>query len=384
VKRAISILLSVCLGLFVVSGALSVVDDSLQLFFGRYFLSFFSGTLSFLAILATLLVYLLMGFFPMIPKRVFVPIALLYLLGFLGMFPVAIYTGDNWMRSCLVLDWIISICQVVLGLGILYWLWGGWKFRWLLVEDKHLGENRFSWRHLIVFALINVFVLLPVIGIYFFSCTALAVDHFTAGFLALHPGSLEARVKQYVRSDGKRIELVPMAHVADADFYYRISTSFPTNSIVLMEGVTDEQNLLPHGISYQRMARSLGLAEQQKVFKPRGTVIRADVDVDQFTTNTIALLNLAMLIHTKGINAETMMAWAQYSPPPDFLTQLDDDIVRKRNKHLLKQLQAELPESDIIIIPWGAGHMPGIASAIEKDGFHLDRTDEYTVIRFRP
>lgn len=383
-KRAISILLSLCLGLFVVSGALSVVDDSLQLFCGRDFLSFFSGTLYFLAILVTLLVYILIGFFPMIPKRVFASLALFYLAGLLAMFPVAIYAGADWMHSCLWLDWVISIGQVVMGLGILYWLWGGWKFRWLLVDDKHLGTSRFSWRNLVAFLAINVFVLLPAMGIYFFFCTALAVDHFTAGFLALHPGSLEARVRQYVRSDGKRIELVPMAHVADANFYERISASFPTNSIVLMEGVTDEQNLLPHGISYQRMAHSLGLVEQKKVFKPQGTVVMADVDVDEFTTNTIKALNLALLVHAKGVNAETMMAWVQYSPPPDFLTQLDDDIVRKRNEHLLKQLQAELPESDIIIIPWGAGHMPGIESAIETNGFHLDRTDEYTVIRFRP
>lgn len=364
------------------SGALSLVDDSLQLLFGCYLLSIFSGILTFFAIGTILVVYVLMGFLPMIPKRVFVPIALFYLACFFAFFPVAIYGGEDWMRRVQVLDWVSSFGAVVIGLGLLYWLWGRWKFRWLLVEAQHLGDSRFSWRNLAVFLAINVFALLPVIGVYLFFCTSLAVSHFTEGFLALHPGGLAAEVRHYVRSDGKTIELVPMAHVADADFYERISSSFPTNSIVLMEGVSDERNLLTHGISYARAAHSLGLAEQQKVFKPQGKIVVADIDVDQFSTNTIALLNLAMLVHAKGVNPETMAAWTQYSPPPNFLTLLDDDVIRKRNEHLLEQLRAELPESDIIIIPWGAGHMPGIASAIEKDGFHLAKTEEYTVIRF--
>jgi len=319
----------------------------------------------------------------MIPKRIFLPVTLFYLAVLLATFPVAIYGTGDLMRSALELDWVTSICQTVLGLAMLYRLWGGWKFRWPLVEDKHLGDSRFSWRNLSLFALINIFVLLPAIGIYLFFCVSLVVGHFTAGFLALHPGSLNARVRQYVRSDGKTIELVPMAHVADASFYQELSQSFPTNSIVLMEGVTDERNLLTNGISYQRMAHSLGLVEQKKIFKPQGKIVRADVDVDQFTTNTLAVLNLAMLFHTKGVNPETIMAWSQYSPPPNLMTLLDDDLLRKRNEHLLETLKMELPRSDIIIIPWGAGHMPGIASAIEKDGFHLAKTEEYTVIRFR-
>jgi hypothetical protein len=382
VKRAISILLSSCLGLFVASGVVSFVDDSLQLLWGCYFLTIFSGILSFFAVLTALVVYGLIGFLPMIPKRVFLPVTLFYLIGFLAVFPVAIYGYGDFMRRGMQLDWVMSFCQAVVGLGILYWLWGGWKFRWPLVEDKYLGDGRFSWRNLSTFVLANVFVLAPAIFIYLFLCTSLAVNHFTAGFLALHPGGLIARVRQYVRSDGKTIELVPMAHIADANFYRELSRSFPTNSIVLMEGVTDERNLLTNGISYKRMAHSLGLVEQQKVFKPQGQVVMADIDVDQFTTNTIAVLNLAMLIHTKGVNADTMMAWSQYSPPPNFLEQLDDDIVRKRNEHLLEILKTELPESDTIIVPWGAGHMPGIADAIQKEGFHLARTEEYTVIRF--
>jgi hypothetical protein len=222
----------------------------------------------------------------------------------------------------------------------------------------------------------------PAVALYLFLCAALAVSHFTAGFLTVRPGGLTAHVRHYARSDGKEIELVPMAHVGDADFYKTISESFPTNSVVLMEGVSDEKHLLTNGISYKRMARSLGLSQQVEEFKPQAELVRADVDVDQFSTNTIDLLNLVMLIHAKGMNAGTLAKLALYSPPENVERQVLDDLIDKRNQHLLKTLQNELPQSDLIIVPWGAGHMPEIAKGIEKEGFHLTGSKEYTVIRF--
>ena len=76
------------------------------------------------------------------------------------------------------------------------------------------------------------------------------------------------------------------------------------------------------------------------------------------------------------------MKLAMYSPPANIEQQLFDDLLNKRNQHLLKVLQTELPQSDLIIVPWGAGHMPEIAKAIEKEGFHLTGSNDYTVIRF--
>ena len=381
-KYLISILLNLCLGLFLACGAVSLVDDSLVLLFGLHLLTVMSGILSFFAFLVAMLVYSLMGITPIIPKRVFLPITLFYVAGVLAVFPVLIYCNDRFHRI-LQLDWAISFCQVILGLGILYWLRGGLKFRWPIVEDKHLGGQRFSWLNLSAFFLVNVFVLLPAIVVYLVLCAALAVDHFSEGFMALRPDGLTVEVRKYIRDDGKTIQLFPMQHVAGADFYRKVSQSFPTNSIILMEGVTDSRNLLTNKISYKRMAHSLGLVEQGKEFKPiHGELVMADVDVEQFTTNTIDLLNLVMLIHSKGVNADTVMKLVQYSPPPHFEGQLFDDLLKKRNRHLLQEIYARLPQSDNIIVPWGVGHMPEIANEIQKSGFRLDETQEYTVIRF--
>jgi hypothetical protein len=381
-KQTISAILSLCLGLFIVGGAVSVFDDSLRLLWGLHLLTAISAILSFFVLLIVIVVYGLMGLTPMVPKRVFLPVTLLYAAGVLAVFPAMIYCGGDWVRGGLKLDWTVSLCEVVIGLVILFWLRGGLEFRWPLVPDDDLGQRRFSWLNLSLFALVNVFVALPVVVFYFLLCGALAVSHFTGGFLTVRPCGLISQVRQYTRNDGKEIELVPMAHVADAGFYQKISESFPTNSVVLMEGVTDDKNLLKHGISYKRMAKTLGVSEQMEEFKPQGKRVMADVDVSEFSSNTLDLLNVAMLIHANGLNADTVMKLATYSAPTNLDQEIIGDLITKRNQHLLATLQAELPQSDIIIVPWGAGHMPAIAAAIQKEGFHLTGSNDYTVIRF--
>jgi hypothetical protein len=379
-RHLLAILLSLCLGLFLADAIASLVDDSLILLFGTHLFSMVRGLVSIFGALMAVGVYGLIGLTPMVPKRLFLPIPLFHLVAVLALFPFAIYCYGRIQQVA----WGISVCQVILGLIILYWSQGGLKFRWQLVSTGQLGVRRFSWRNLSVFMLVNLFVLLPAVMVYVFLCTAVAVDHFSDGFMALRPGGFTVQVRKYVRNDGKTIELFPMSHVADAGFYQKVSQSFPTNSIILMEGVTDNENLLTNKISYKRMAKSLGLAEQKVKFVPsRGKMVRADVDVDQFSTNTIDFLNLVMLVHSKGVNAGNMLKLMQYSPPPHFEGQLFDDLLKKRNQHLLEEIRAHLLQSDNIMVPWGVAHMPGIAREIQKSGFHLDETREYMVIRFR-
>src|SRR5262249_31099317 len=136
----------------------------------------------------------------------------------------------------------------------------------------------------------------------------------------------------------------------------------------------------------KRMAKSFGLADQKEVFrfKKGGTlrVVRADIDVDQFSASTIALLNLVALVHSKGLNVENFSRLIQQAPSPGFERQLLDDVLVKRNQHLTEQIQSNLSQSDNIMVPWGAAHMPGIAREIQKSGFRLTETREYAVIRF--
>jgi hypothetical protein len=360
-------------------GLVSLIDDSLILFFNIRTLTLIRTLVSLPALLLLVVTYILMAFTSAVPKRFFLPITLYMpvagLLGILGL----IYFYSRAQQ----IAWLISLCQVLVGLVILRQVQGGFQFRWPLVPEKHLEGGRFSWLNLSGFVLVNLLVLLPATVFYLFFCAGVAINRFSEGFVALRSNGLTVQVRKYVRNDGKTVQLFPMAHIGDPDFYRNLTASFPTNSIILMEGVSDERNLLTNRISYRRMASTLGLAEQQREFKPRPSqAVRADVDVEQFSTNTIDFLNLVMLIHSKGINTENLMRIMQYSPPPHFEERLWDDLLHKRNQHLVEEIQSHLPKSDDLIVPWGAAHMPGIAKEIEKAGFHLKETHDYTVIRF--
>lgn len=332
------------------------------------------------AMLMAVVVYGLMALTPLIPKRLFLPLTLFNPLAALLVLPVLVYYYARMQQVA----WIISLCQVIFGLGFLFLFQGGLKFRWPLVPLNQLAGRGFSWLNLCAFLLLNVFVVVPAVLVYLVFCTGLALDHFTDGFVVLRRDGLTVQVRKYVRSDGKTVQLFPMSHVGDAVFYRKVAQSFPSNSVILMEGVTDHRNLLTNKITYKRMAASLGVAEQGEEFNPvQGEWVAADVDVEQFTTNTIALLNMVMLIHSKGVTPENVLTLVQYSPPPHYEEQLWDDLLTKRNRHVVEELNSRLSKSDYIIVPWGAAHMAGIAKEIQETGFRLDETEEYVAIRFR-
>jgi len=379
-RQVFAVLVSLCLGAFLLDAVVSLVDDTLILVFGIHVLTLIRGIVFLLAVFLAILTYALMGLTPMIPKRLFLPVTLFNPIAGLVVIPFLIYFYGRIQQ----VSWVISLCQVVFGLSVLRLVQGGSKFRWPFLSEKQLGTRRFSWLNLCGFLAVNAFVALPAVVVYLVVCASLAMDHLSEGFLALRSCGLTVQVRKYARNDGKTIQLFPMSHIGEPEFYRKLSESFPTNSLILMEGVSDDRDLLTNKISYKRMATSLGLAEQQKEFKPnRGEVVPADVDVEQFGTNTIDFLNLVMLIHSKGLNAKNVLMLTQYSPSPDFEEQLFDDLLRKRNRRLLDEIDSRLSQSDIIIVPWGVAHMPGIAKEIQRLGFHLQETREYVAIRFR-
>ncbi len=372
-------LLSLCLGLFLAHAIVSLVDDSLNLF-GSHVLTGARGVLFLFALLISVAIYCLMGLAPMIPKRVFLPGALFTPVAGLALLAFAIYFFTRLQQVL----WIVSFWQVIVGLLVLRRVQNGWKFHWPLFPENQLLARSFSARHLCGFILVNLCVLLPAVVLYLGCCSALAVEHFSDGFVALRPNGLMLQARKYVRDDGKTIRLIPMAHIGDAGFYRSLSESFQTNAIILMEGVSDSRQLLTNRITYRRAAASLGVAEQQKEFHPtQGEIVHADLDIEQFATNTIDFLNLVMLIQSKGLNDEAASKLSAYSPPAGFEAQLFDDLLTKRNQRLLQELHSRLPESVNIIVPWGAAHMPEIARAIQSDGFRVVETRDYLAIRFR-
>ena len=378
-RRQVSYLLSACLGLFVADGILSLGSASLSFFdipipgVAEAFVSL----VGFSALAITILTYLVMGVTPLVPKRFFLPIALFYPAGWLLLIPAAIYLRDQLLNVILVL----SLIQVALGAGIAFLLQPGRTSRFELVPAGRLSGRAFSWRHSLLFVAANVVMLAAALA-YLGVCSSLAVDHFTDGFVSLRPHGLDVRIRKYTREDRKTIWLVPMVHIGHPKYYDALSKLLPAGGVVLNEGVTDRKKLLRHNISYARAATMLGLEEQRKSFELPGKAVAADLDVDQFSPGTIHMLNVVLLPHSKGFTSETLKRLSDYKPSDEDMDQCWDDLLGKRNLNLLAGIADWLPKSETIIVPWGAAHMPGIASGIQEMGFRCNEEQGITAIPF--
>lgn len=380
VRTLLAFLLSVGVAAFLADALISLADTSLICLFEIRLLAGIRAIVFFFTMVMTVVIYCLMAITPLIPKRLFLPLTLFNPASMLLLLPLIVYFYSRMPQ----IAWAISICQVIFALALILCLQGRLKPRWPLVPVERLTGRGFSGRNFLIFVGVNLFILLPGVVVYLVFCAKVALSHSTDGFMALRRDGLTVQVRKYVRSDGKTVELFPMSHVADSAFFHKVTGAFPSNSVILMEGVTDEHNLLTNEISYDRMAKSLGVAEQHEEFQPvMGEWVPVDVDVAQFSSNTIAFLNMVMGLHSKGLTPDNILRVSQFTPPPHFEEQLWDDLLLKRNDHVLREMNSRLATSDYIVIPWGAAHMAGLAREIQKAGFQLAETQEFLAIRFR-
>lgn len=373
----LAVFLSVALMVFVADAGLSLAGDSLVLLTGNPLLSIVSGLVALPALLLALAVYVLMALTPRVPKRVFLPLTLFGPVASLASLPLLVYFHQHsgWIA------WGISLARLVVCLVILRHLWGSWKFRWPLIDARQLGSGGFRWRHFTGFVAAHLLLALPATLAYLLACASLAVDHFSDGFVTLRPSGLTMQVRKYSREDGKIVELVPMSHIGEPDFYQTLAASFPKTATLLMEGVSDKDHLFSEKLSYRETAKSLGLVEQQDVFKPPGEKVPADVDINQFSKTSLEFLKRALPVHSQGVKAGTLPMFVE-SPPPAILQGLINDLLSNRNRHLLEVFNERLSTSDHIVIPWGAAHMPGISEGVLKAGFHLQETEDHVAIKF--
>src|SRR6185436_11928434 len=117
-RKFLVVLLSLCVALFVADGLVSLLDDSLILFFGLHAVSGVRGFVFAFALLITILVYVLMGLTPMIPKRLFLPVTLFSPALTLVMIPLLIYFYGRMQQ----IFWLLSLVQASFGFSVFWWL----------------------------------------------------------------------------------------------------------------------------------------------------------------------------------------------------------------------------------------------------------------------
>jgi hypothetical protein len=376
-RSAIAGFLSLTLAVSLANAVVSLASDSLVVFFGNHALVGILGWVAVPALLMALAVYGLMLLTPMVPKRHFLPITLCGPVTALAALPFLIY----FHQQSEGIAWAISLVQAIVCFMVVYRLRKSWNFRWPLFAVDQLETRSFRWGNFIGFLTAHLFLALPAVVIYLVVCSSLALNHFTGGFVDLRPEGVIMQVRKYTRDDGKTVELVPMSHIGETEFYQSLAASFSPTAAVLMEGVSDKEKLLENKVGYKQTAKELGLAEQQEVFKPKGELIQADVDLSQFSKVSLEYLKKTMVIHAKGISPETLPLLMEPAPG-DLPKRLLEDLLTQRNRHLLEVMEAQLKKSDHVIIPWGAAHMPGISEGVLEAGFRLQDTEDFVAIRF--
>jgi len=368
--------LSLLIVVFLLSGLVSLLDDTL-LHFGRTDITVIRALLLLLMLPVGFITYLIVACSPGLPKRVFLCIALFIPVVNVAVLPLLVY----FYSHALWIAWGVSLLQILLGYLMVRHLKTRERIAWPLFPDSRLAGLKFRWGHFAAVILAGAFLLIPALLAYTAFSAKLAIGRLTDGFVDLRVSGLVMDVREYERDDGRKITLVPMSHVGEPEFYAELSDSFPEDSVVLMEGVSDHKNILTAKTGYSKMAEAAGVVEQQKHFKPKGRLVAADLDMSDFSAETLDLLKATMLIHSKGVTGETMPILMKPTPP-DLQRQLMHDIMTKRNHHLLKVIREQLPEARHIIVPWGAAHMPEIAYEIRKSGFKQTSSRELMAIRF--
>ena len=382
--------------LFLVSATLGIANEFLLIFLNLQILSGTEKLIWLTCILIGSLAYLGLGFNKHLPKVILIPLFIWLFWRLLHCWPLENFIGKYFQLYA-------SCGQLLLGIAILKLNRHRNHKSLLLIRSQFVGPA-FSGRNLFHFSLISIPLLPIVFMLISYSFTDNLIETNTAGFVQLKPNGLYMTERIYQQGD-KQIRLAGMIHLGQKDFYADLAGSIiGARTLILAEGVSDEDGLLTERFGYGKIADLLGLTSQEKVhFQGRlikaieldqsdtkellgPDILRADIDLRQFDPHTREVLNaLAKYV----LNSESLAAgyfafnsWAQEHITPDSNRIIMSDLIHKRNQAVLGYLQKALNKYDTIVIPWGALHMKDIEKAVLAEGFALTESRERLSIDF--
>jgi hypothetical protein len=372
--------------LFLIDAGLSLIDElfvasssPLPLFSSvRYLVAYVVITLS-------LLFFACLGIDRRLPKRVFLPLTLYISWSAMAMWPLSSIIE----RESLGL--VSAVGQLLLGGGAIVLLrgLGGQN----LLTRELFQTPMFSLRNTLGFTAINL-LLLPFALVYTgLATTSYYLDLQTSGFMRLSPIGIYMTDRSY-HLDNKIIRLTGMMHIGKQDYYEELASSMAAGrTIILAEGVTDEDRLLEHQFNYSKLAGIIGLSSQEKMRfdgnlinlddldeknpnaseQDQPDIARADIDLNSFDPQTIEFLNILGRTLFSGKPLVEGFAeynlWVSENMTQERIAGVMFDILDKRNEVVIDSMLRTLKRYDTIIIPWGAMHMPAIEEAVLEQGF---------------
>jgi hypothetical protein len=389
--------------LFLADGGCSLVDELVSLHAPLGPLSAVRNVLADAVILLAVPLYLCLGIDRRLPKRAFLPLTLFVFWCPLSALLFPVIAGNR------AFGLLMAAAQVALGLLPLA-LFRKHGARSLTMPPEPFEACWFSLRNTLAFGAANLVVVPLAMALLIFSAANAYLATNTAGFMHLRPGGLCMTERVYRRGH-RTVRLAGMIHVGEKEYYDNLAGSVaPGRTIVLAEGVTDDNELLENSLDYGRVAGFLGLTSQTElqfqgdVIEPealddpqprnegRGQaepadILRADLDVSDFRQPTILVLNtMGRCLQESPTVAAGLMAintWSEKNITPEMHDIIMDDILHRRNREVIHYLDKALDRYDTVVIPWGALHMKEIEADVLKRGFKLEREQERVSIDFR-
>ncbi|MRR53320.1 MAG: hypothetical protein EG822_02260 [Deltaproteobacteria bacterium] len=372
--------------LFLIDAGLSLTDELLTMFAAHLpALSMVRNFVAFQVIVLSLVVYFLLGLDRRLPKRVFLPLTLYAFWCSLALWPLL----DLISRESQGLT--AAFGQVFFGGVALITLRSSYG-RNLLPADL-FQRPLFGWRNTLVFSAVNL-LLFPLLLVYsLMASSSYYLDRQTAGFMRVSPVGIYTSERSYHHA-GKVVRLVAMMHVARKGYYQELFASLPAKgTIILAEGVTDQDRLLKGRFDYGRLANLVGLSSQDKMhldgnllelddlervdhLERDGTkpdIVHSDMDLNRFDPQTVEFLNVIArtLLGEKPLvqGFAAYNDWVKVHGTPEMISGVMDDILYKRNTVVIDALHRSLVHYDTVVVPWGGMHMPAIESALLERGF---------------
>lgn len=387
---------------FAIDAFLSLGEEVYRAAFGGNELLGLRNAIALAVFYAAFPLLLLTAVTPPLPKRILFPPILFAIWAGIGAAPVGL-----WIEDQQILAFAIVFLQCAIAV-VSFWMTHNQSRSWFLNAGP---LPRFA--SPVLRGALGLLILLvlfpPLLMGYSAFAFATSIQVSSGHFMRFDWEGIDAVERIYKKED-QEIRLIGMMHLGEGSAYQSLFNSFPDNAVVLTEGVSDETGRLARDLSYQRVARVLGLDPQPAIKGGNKTKVelpsspgsdtpqnqsgvsavsgpeirRGDVDARVFSEETIDFLNTVTEIYGSGSVQEAFERIAKYQETygDDAIQAVFKDILDKRNAHLLEEIDKAFTDYDLVIVPWGALHMPEIEKEMLERGFVEVEENRYPLSRY--
>jgi len=339
---------------------------------------------------------------PPLPKRILLPPILFAIWAGIGSAPFGL-----WIEDAQTLAFVVVLLQCAIAV-ISFMIITNQFSTWFL-NSTALPRYASPVLRGVVGFLLLIILFPPLLAGYSAFAFATSIQTSSGHFMRFGWEGIDAVERVYKKGD-QEIRLIGMMHLGEGSAYQTLFDSFPDEAIVLTEGVSDNTGRLARDLSYQRVARVLGLDPQPaikggnkvKVELPSSaesdtpqsqsgvssgsgpTIRRGDVDASVFSEETVDFLNTVTEIYGSGSMQEAFERITKYQETygDDAIQAVFKDILDKRNDHLLGEIDKAFTDYDLVIVPWGALHMPEIEKEMLERGFVEVEENRFPLSRY--